>query len=447
MIYLEFALCFVSFYVTQVWQWEKSYVCWLLAAPAPLESCTRMKEGSKRAIRFSTSNAWKWLRLKLVDFFDPLKDILRYPVALTIGLRPDWLWKGDPMVVKGFYCVPRMLRIFFKQRVFLLATWQLILASVVGGRGNIGTHAFRFPDKVACLQRQNLDASGRVMLAQSWMGTSVLKKINVQVFSQFWALLSHSLTKDSFEDIFDTWATNLLQAFSNLLGRPEVRLYWFLAVPLCCMLGALFHGNRHVHCSCLWRGRPRKGDVALLIGCFQVIAWMNGDSVPRFWPMTYWKMNTKSFVRFRTLPSTHPAASKIFKFMVLMNVCKPSTIIRLPDYQSQFSWIFDFHGAHKFLWCEIQAGESGSGAFRILCLDTKSTWPVHLAATKWFVGVEVCRVRGDNIEISKGCRNTMNTGIWRLYHHKTIVSFQFLVTCDHFILDEAEDHVKRAVKL
>ena len=153
------------------------------------------------------------------------------------------------------------------------------------------------------------------MLAQSWMARQSWKN-SMFTISQFWALLSHALTKDSFEDIFETWATNLLQAFSNLLGRPEVRLYWFLAVPLCCMLGALFHGNRHVHCSCLWRGRPRKGDVELLIGCFQVIAWMNGDAVPKFWPMTYWKMNTKSFVRFRTLPSTHPAASKIFKFIL-----------------------------------------------------------------------------------------------------------------------------------
>lgn len=56
-------------------------------------------------------------------------------------------------------------------------------------------------------------------------------------------------------------------------------------------------------------------------------------------------------------------------------------------------------------------------------------------------------MRSDNIEVSKGCRNTMNTCIWRLYHHKKTVSFQFLVTCDHFVLDEAEDHVKRAVKL
>ena len=89
MIYVEFALCLMSFYVTQAWQWEKSNVCWLLAAPTPLESCTRMKEGSKRAIRFSTSNARKWLRLKWGDFFDPLKDILIYSVASDRALQPD----------------------------------------------------------------------------------------------------------------------------------------------------------------------------------------------------------------------------------------------------------------------------------------------------------------------------------------------------------------------
>lgn len=113
-----------------------------------------------------------------------------------------------------------MLRIFFNQRVFLLATWQLILASVVGGRGNIGPHAFRFPDKVACLQRQNLDASGRVMLAQRWMGTSVLKKINVQVFSQFWALLSHSLTKDSFWGYLWYLGHQFASSFLQLIGPP-----------------------------------------------------------------------------------------------------------------------------------------------------------------------------------------------------------------------------------
>lgn len=287
---------------------------------------------------------------------------------------------------------------------------------------------------------------GLCLLKVEWARQSWKKSLFT--ISQFWA--SHSLTKDSFWGYLWDLGHQFASSFLQLIGPPGGT-----TLLVSCRTSLL-----HAWCSFSWespcplqlpvarqaeeRGRS---NVALLIGCFQVIAWMNGDSVPRFWPMTYWKMNTKSFVRFRTLPSTHPAASKIFKFMVLMNVCKPSTITRLPDYQSQFSWIFDFHGAHEFLWCEIQAGESGSGAFRILCLDTKSTWPVHVAATKWFVGVEVCRVRGDNIEISKGCRNTMNTGIWRLYHHKKIVSFQFLVACDHFILDEAEDHVKRAIKL